>query len=93
MRDHPIPVRLPRVLAERCQACRPCLARQACRAKALRIVDPGEAPFVDGSRCYGCLACLPACPFEAIVAYMQVELEAARPAAPRFPCELSEEAT
>ncbi|HFD40593.1 MAG TPA: hypothetical protein ENJ31_12190, partial [Anaerolineae bacterium] len=26
-----------------------------------------EPPFIDASRCYGCHACIPACPFGAIV--------------------------
>jgi MinD superfamily P-loop ATPase len=68
MLDHPLPPKLPRVLDERCQACAKCVARRACRVKALVALDPGEAPFVDGSLCYGCLVCLPACPFGAIVA-------------------------
>ena len=52
---------------DKCQACRKCAARKVCRVKALVAIDPGEPPFVDASRCYGCLICLPACPFEAIV--------------------------
>ena len=68
MLDRPIPPKIPRVLVERCQACRKCVARKACRVKALVALDPGEAPFVDGSLCFGCLVCLPACPFGAIVA-------------------------
>jgi len=43
------------------------VARKACRVKAILVIDPGEPPFIDGNLCYGCLACLPACPFEAIV--------------------------
>lgn len=57
---------VPRVLEERCQACRKCLARQSCKTKALLQVDEGEAPFVDAARCYGCHACVPACPWGAI---------------------------
>jgi len=33
----------------------------------MMVLDPGEAPFVDGSRCQGCRVCVPACPFEAVV--------------------------
>jgi len=43
------------------------VARKVCRSKALVALDPGEPPFVDGNRCYGCLACVPACPYDAIV--------------------------
>lgn len=57
---------VPRVLEERCRACRKCPARRACRTKALVQLDIGEAPFVDAALCYGCHACLPACPFGAI---------------------------
>jgi MinD superfamily P-loop ATPase len=51
---------------ERCHACPRCQARRACRVKAMVVLDPGEAPFVDAGRCYGCLVCIPACPFEAV---------------------------
>jgi len=56
----------PKVLDEVCQACRKCVARQSCKTKALFQVDPGEAPVVDGARCYGCHTCVLACPFGAI---------------------------
>ncbi len=67
MLDHPLPPKVPHVDEGRCQACRKCVARQACRGKAILAIDPGESPFIDGNLCYGCLACLPACPFEAIM--------------------------
>ncbi len=51
-----------------CRACRRCLARQACKVRAIVQIDPGEPPFVDGARCYGCRVCMPACPFGAIAA-------------------------
>ena len=63
----PLP-KLPRVDEGRCQACRTCAARKTCRTKAIVTVDPGEPPFIDGNRCYGCLVCVPACPHAAIVA-------------------------
>ena len=66
MLSHPAPPTVPRVDEARCQACGECLARKACRLKAIVAIDPGEAPFVDSSLCYGCLVCLPACPFEAL---------------------------
>ena len=68
MPSHPPPPRIPRVDVGRCQACRKCAARKVCRVKAIVALDPGESPFIDGSLCYGCLVCVPACPHEAIVA-------------------------
>jgi MinD superfamily P-loop ATPase len=53
---------------DRCQACRKCPARKVCKTKAIVAIDPGEPPFIDGNLCYGCLVCIPACPYEAIVA-------------------------
>lgn len=58
---------IPRVIDDKCHACRVCLARKVCRSKALLQLDPGEPPFVDASRCYGCRVCIPACPNDAIV--------------------------
>ena len=52
---------------DRCQVCGTCLAKLICRGTAIRIIDKGEAPFVDTSRCWGCLTCIPACPFEAVI--------------------------
>ncbi len=68
MPDHPPPAKIPHVDESRCQACPKCVARKACRVKAIVIIDPGEPPFIDGNLCYGCMVCVPACPFEAIVA-------------------------
>jgi MinD superfamily P-loop ATPase len=58
---------VPRVVDELCHACRKCLARQACRSKAILQIDLGEPPFIEPNRCYGCRACVPACPHGAIV--------------------------
>jgi MinD superfamily P-loop ATPase len=58
---------IPHVDDEACLACRKCLARQVCRSKAILQLDRDEPPFIDASRCYGCLACIPACPNQAIV--------------------------
>ncbi len=58
----------PRVVEDRCRACGKCPARQACRPRAILFDEPGEPPFIDASRCYGCRACVRACPFEAIAA-------------------------
>ncbi len=51
----------------KCHACRKCLAGKVCKANAFKVFDPGEAPFIDTSRCWGCFLCIPACPFDAIV--------------------------
>lgn len=53
--------------ADRCQVCDDCLARHKCRGNAIRIVDRGEAPFLDTSRCWGCMLCMDACPYGAVI--------------------------
>lgn len=58
--------RVPRVDAEKCRACRRCLARQACRVKALIQFEAHELPYVDQALCRGCLICMQECPFKAI---------------------------
>ena len=58
---------IPRIDDAACRACRKCVARSVCRSKAILQVDPGEPPVIDPSKCYGCNACLTACPFDAIV--------------------------
>ncbi len=58
----------PHIVEERCRVCGKCLARQACRPRAIVREDAQETPFVDSSRCYGCRACVVACPFEAVAA-------------------------
>jgi MinD superfamily P-loop ATPase len=57
---------VPYVVDELCQACRKCVARKVCRTKAILQIDPDEPPFIDANLCYGCLACIPACPHGAI---------------------------
>lgn len=57
---------IPVVVDELCRACRVCPARKVCRTKAILQLDAGEPPFVDASLCYGCHACIPACPHGAI---------------------------
>ena len=44
------------------------MARKVCRVKAIVAIDPGQPPFIDGNNCYGCLVCMPACPYGAVVA-------------------------
>lgn len=50
-----------------CRHCRRCLAAEVCRGSAFLTLDPGESPFIDMSRCWGCLKCVVTCPFEAVV--------------------------
>jgi TPP-dependent indolepyruvate ferredoxin oxidoreductase alpha subunit len=52
---------------ELCHACRRCLARRACKVRAIVQLDLDEPPFIDAARCYGCRVCLSACPFDAII--------------------------
>lgn len=58
---------VPHVDEALCHACRKCAARAVCRSKAIVQIDAGEPPVIDPSKCYGCAACLTACPFGAIV--------------------------
>jgi len=58
-----------------CHACKRCLAGAACRGKAFRILDRGEPPFIDTSRCWGCLVCVAECPFGAVKRHDYTELE------------------
>jgi MinD superfamily P-loop ATPase len=58
---------VPRVVDDLCVACRKCQARSVCPSKAILQIDPGEPPFIDPNRCYGCRACVPMCPNGAIV--------------------------
>ncbi|MBN2305049.1 MAG: 4Fe-4S binding protein [Anaerolineae bacterium] len=51
----------------RCRVCEICLARQACRGKAIRVIDRDDPPFLDMSRCWGCRVCVTACPHGAVV--------------------------
>ncbi len=57
---------VPYVEVGSCHNCSRCAARAVCRSNALIRLDPGEPPFVDANRCYGCNLCVTACPFEAI---------------------------
>ena len=59
---------VPHIVEERCRACNKCLARQACRPRAIMKEEPEDSPFIDASRCYGCRVCVTACPFEAVAA-------------------------
>jgi len=55
-----------------CRACRKCLAGDACRGNAFVRFDREESPFLDMSRCWGCMICIPACPFGAVVVHKHI---------------------
>ena len=50
-----------------CRACEECAAGAVCRGNAFRRFEREETPFLDMSRCWGCLDCVPACPYGAVV--------------------------
>jgi Fe-S-cluster-containing hydrogenase component 2 len=50
-----------------CRCCNRCFAAQTCRGNAFRTLDRGDSPFIDMSRCWGCLTCVSACPFGAVI--------------------------
>jgi Fe-S-cluster-containing hydrogenase component 2 len=52
-----------------CRVCRRCLASEVCRANAFVRFDRDEPPFIDTSKCWGCMLCVPACPFGAVVVH------------------------
>ena len=58
---------VPLVQEGKCLACFRCQARASCKSKALVQMEPGEPPFIDASRCYGCHKCMLACTRKAIV--------------------------
>ena len=60
--------RVPHIEESKCRVCKRCVAREACRTKAILTLDPEETPFIDGSRCHGCMVCIPVCPFKAVIA-------------------------
>lgn len=50
-----------------CRHCRRCLAAEACRGNAFVSFDRDDSPFIDMSRCWGCLTCMVTCPFGAVI--------------------------
>lgn len=58
--------RVPIIDSEACRACRACLARGACKLKALVQFEANELPYVNQELCRGCLDCMQECPFGAI---------------------------
>jgi NAD-dependent dihydropyrimidine dehydrogenase PreA subunit len=60
--------RSPCVDAERCQACRECMPLELCPERAFeRLPDSNRPVAVHLDGCYGCRACVTACPFEAVL--------------------------
>lgn len=49
-----------------CHRCGKCLAGDVCRGNAFIRFDRDDSPFIDMSRCWGCLVCVMTCPFEAV---------------------------
>lgn len=52
-----------------CRVCGKCLASESCRGNAFIRLERGESPFLDNSRCWGCMVCMTACPFGAVVVH------------------------
>jgi len=52
--------------ANLCHTCQRCIAQRACKVNAIVRIDRDEPPFVDVHRCYGCMVCVMACPFQAL---------------------------
>ncbi len=50
-----------------CQVCEDCSVKRKCKHGAILIIDRGEAPFLDLSRCRGCMICVYTCPSDAVV--------------------------
>lgn len=51
---------------QKCQACRDCPAKKACRTKALIKMGPDEEAIVKPSDCMGCGDCVDPCPYDAV---------------------------
>ncbi|MDH7486832.1 MAG: 4Fe-4S binding protein [Anaerolineae bacterium] len=58
---------IPRIDEELCLACRRCPVIAACRGRAVVRLERDEPPFIDAASCDGCYACIPACPYGAVV--------------------------
>ena len=50
-----------------CAICKKCIARSVCRGNAFRRFDREDSPFIDMSRCWGCMDCVPVCPHNAVI--------------------------
>jgi Fe-S-cluster-containing hydrogenase component 2 len=49
-----------------CRRCGRCPAGDTCRGNAFIRYERDESPFIDMSRCWGCLKCVIICPFGAV---------------------------
>ena len=56
-----------RIDLQLCQTCTTCQARTVCKTRAIVQYERGDLPIVDASRCRGCMVCLRACPFGAVI--------------------------
>jgi Fe-S-cluster-containing hydrogenase component 2 len=50
-----------------CQTCTTCQARLVCKTRAIVQYERGDLPAIEPERCRGCMVCIPACPFGAVV--------------------------
>jgi Fe-S-cluster-containing hydrogenase component 2 len=50
-----------------CQTCSTCQARLVCKTRAIVQYERGDLPAIDHERCRGCMVCIPACPFGAVM--------------------------
>jgi len=50
-----------------CQTCSGCQARLVCKTRAIVQYERGDLPAIEHERCRGCMVCIPACPFGAVV--------------------------
>jgi Pyruvate/2-oxoacid:ferredoxin oxidoreductase delta subunit len=50
-----------------CQTCSTCQARLVCKTRAIVQYERGDLPAIEHERCRGCMVCVPACPFGAVV--------------------------
>jgi Fe-S-cluster-containing hydrogenase component 2 len=56
-----------RVDPKQCRGCLDCAPLATCTANAFRREDPDGVPTTDENLCFGCYACVAACPHGAII--------------------------
>jgi len=52
--------------SNKCRMCRRCLARDACKMKAIIRIDREDPPMINTHLCRDCRVCIPVCPSQAI---------------------------